>query len=295
MILGIDTSNYTASAALIDSEGNILKDERQMLQVKKGTTGLRQSEVSFRHMDILPSLLEKTIGQSIDDIEAVAVSARPRPYADSYMPCFKAGTSAGRIISFALGVPLYEFSHQEGHICAAAKGDPGRCIFCHFSGGTTEILVYDHGHVSIEGGSLDISLGQLIDRTGVLLDLAFPCGRAMDEAALNESVAKRRFRAVKCQRGYFNLSGLETQLKRSIEAGDSRLICGELFLLIKDCVASAVEQVREKTGIEEVLMGGGVSASGYLRRELPYKFAPADLAGDNAVGIALLGGSRLWQ
>ena len=57
--LGIDTSNYTTSMALVNNEGQVLADERILLKVKKGMRGLRQSEALFQHIRNLPALSEK--------------------------------------------------------------------------------------------------------------------------------------------------------------------------------------------------------------------------------------------
>ena len=112
--LGIDTSNYTTSAAIVDGELNIIADSRRVLEVKRGERGLRQSQALFEHISNLPEVLEElfrmaeeTTGFDRRLIRAVAVSERPRPVEGSYMPVFKAGISHGRAIAKALGVPCF--------------------------------------------------------------------------------------------------------------------------------------------------------------------------------------------
>lgn len=124
--LGIDTSNYKTSVAVTDRRGNILFDKRIFLTVKKGERGLRQSEALFQHTNRLPDMLSEALeNENIrNNICRVCVSSRPRPVDGSYMPVFLAGISAAKCISSALNVPLYRFSHQEGHMEAVRFYSP---------------------------------------------------------------------------------------------------------------------------------------------------------------------------
>ena len=90
MILGIDTSNYTTSTALLDGEA--LTQQKQLLEVRPGERGLRQSDALFQHTRNLPLLFEKL--PPLERVTAVGVSTRPRNVEGSYMPCFLAGISA---------------------------------------------------------------------------------------------------------------------------------------------------------------------------------------------------------
>ena len=197
--LGIDTSNYKTSVALVDEDGEILANHQRFLTVKEGERGLRQSDAVFQHVNRLPEMMEQLFrkpgGFDGREIAAVSVSERPRPVEGSYMPVFMAGLAVARSTAAALGVPLYRVSHQEGHIEAVRHGTPlersKRFVSFHFSGGTTEaILVEERGagtSYKIVGGSRDISYGQLLDRVGVALGMHFPCGAELDEIAMKSS------------------------------------------------------------------------------------------------------------
>ena len=118
-VLGLDTSNYTTSAAVFD--GRAGQNVGRLLQVKPGQLGLRQSEALFQHVRQLPGLLEELGGAgALAGLKAVGASTWPRAVEGSYMPCFLAGESQGRGIAAALGVPFYPWSHQQGHLAAAA-------------------------------------------------------------------------------------------------------------------------------------------------------------------------------
>lgn len=145
MILGIDTSNYTTSAAVLDGEA--LTQQKQLLEVRPGERGLRQSDALFQHTRNLPLLFDKL--PPMDGVTAVGVSTRPRNVEGSYMPCFLAGISAATAAAKAAGCPLYTTSHQVGHILAALYGAGAlemiRAPFVafHVSGGTTEALLVE--------------------------------------------------------------------------------------------------------------------------------------------------------
>ena len=95
LFCGIDTSNYTTSAALCNELGEILANIKIPLPVKDGERGLRQSDAVFAHIKNLSILTEK-LKDALDGraIDAVTVSSKPRDAEDSYMPCFLSGLSA---------------------------------------------------------------------------------------------------------------------------------------------------------------------------------------------------------
>ena len=111
-ILSFDTSNYTTSACLFDTNAGVLWDNKIMLPVVSGKCGLRQSEAVFLHNRNLRSLLS---GIPKVDIDYVAASSCPSERNDSYMPCFTVGVSFASALSSILGVPLYTCSHQKNH------------------------------------------------------------------------------------------------------------------------------------------------------------------------------------
>ena len=188
-VLGLDTSNYTTSVAVFDGSNGW--NEGRLLDVRPGELGLRQSDALFQHVKRLPSLFEKLKEQGLlSDIRAVGASTRPRAVEGSYMPCFLAGTSQGQCLADTLGVPFFAHSHQQGHLAAAAWSAGHMELLdrpflaWHLSGGTTELLKVEPDGYTVQaeivGGTQDISAGQLIDRTGVLLGLQFPAGKALD-------------------------------------------------------------------------------------------------------------------
>ena len=327
-VLGIDTSNYTTSLALTDLNGNIIIDSRKLLTVKQGERGLRQSHALFQHMENLPEMiLDLYDREDKNQIAAIAVSSRPRPIEGSYMPVFKAGVNYGKIMAASLGVPFFEFSHQEGHLEAVkhkrSLSEETEFIAYHLSGGTCELLHVKEDTFHILGGSRDLSFGQVIDRIGVSLGMEFPAGRRMDQIAIDTKVklhgpeiqnnnlktknnrkTDQILKKIPMDGLEINLSGLETQCQRELEKGaEPEKLIYELFLKISNCLCQLTEKAISQTGCSKILFTGGVSASQFIRKEIEQYFSgkliqiefgdPA-LSSDNAVGISFLGGNRLW-
>lgn len=214
------------------------------------------------------------------------------------MPCFLAGESVGNALADALGVPFFDCSHQQGHIAVAAwSADRAELmekphLAWHLSGGTTELLCVEPDGVSVKaeciGGTTDISAGQLIDRTGKLLNLAFPAGKALD--ALAKDTAMEKGFLVKLQGLTFSLSGVENQIKAMAERGETPEAIASYVL---DTVVSAVRRVTAaalvlRPGLP-VLCSGGVASNSRLRAALPGTvFCPPQYSTDNALGVAIL-------
>lgn len=303
--LGLDTSNYTTSAAVFDGAGG--ENAGQLLTVRPGELGLRQSDALFQHVKALPQRLAE-LRQSgwLDGLSAIGASDRPRAVEGSYMPCFLAGDSLGQALALTLGVPFYRVSHQQGHLAAAAWS-AGRLdllerpmLAWHLSGGTTELLYVEPDGVNVTarriGGTSDISTGQLIDRTGVLLGLDFPAGKAVDQ--LGKDQIGQRF-SVKLNDLTFSLSGMENKVRAMAERGDAPAqICGFVLETVSDVVRRTTQAALEQYPGVPVLCSGGVASNSRLRAVMEQAcgavFAQPRYARDNAMGVAILT-HRLWE
>lgn len=291
--LGIDTSNYTTSVALCDMNGKIEVNEKLILDVSEGKRGLRQSDAVFSHIKNLPAVFEK-IGKR--DIAAVGYSAYPRDVEGSYMPCFLAGKNAACALSGILGIPLYAFSHQRGHIRAALYSADaqhllgGEYIAFHISGGTTEVLLVKNGEISIIGGTKDISCGQAVDRVGVMLGLKFPCGAELERLITKEDDSKPKI----CVDGYYaNLSGLENIGAKMINEGAGKNeVAAFTINFIKRTLEAITDNIKCDHPTLPLLFSGGVMSNGIIREAFTNKygayFAEPAFSSDNAAGIALL-------
>jgi len=311
-VLGIDTSNYTTSVAVVDENCEIICDLRNLLEVRQGERGLQQSHALFQHIETLPKLLNKAMFGIRKDITAVAVATRPRPVELSYMPVFKAGENFAKVVASTLELPLYEFSHQEGHIEAVktySSFKNKKSFLCYqLSGGTCELLKIDGEMIEIIGGTKDISFGQVIDRLGVLLGLRFPCGSELDKMALSANDAAKinlkttevfalanSLKPVRIDGLNINLSGMETQATKLIAQINSKYgkdihafelqqkeqeiiaFVNIMFNNIGNSLINLTKNAALQTSVQDFLFTGGVSSSKYLCNMLSAHFDSSDI------------------
>ncbi|NMB39123.1 MAG: O-sialoglycoprotein endopeptidase [Firmicutes bacterium] len=306
--LGVDTSNYTTSLAVVDKQAKLTAESRKLLPVEKGKRGFRQSEALFWHVQNLPNAVQE-ITQLLPgfhhQLRAVAVSVKPRPRADSYMPVFLPGKALAQSLAALLEVPYYDLSHQENHIWAGLvdAGGPksNRFIALHLSGGTSEILdVYlnrkdFHFKVVTLGGTTDLHAGQFIDRVGVAIGLPFPAGTHLEKLAL-ESRADLIIPSFH-RNGEISFAGPESAAMRMLEIESHADIARAVLLNISRTVTKLINWAAEKTGVKQVLLVGGVCANLIIRQELQLRLPNLDLyfaapgrSVDNAFGAALFCG-----
>ncbi len=306
-VLGLDTSNYTTSAAWFDGENG--DNAGKLLEVPAGSLGLRQSEALFQHVRRLPEILARLKQTGLpDSLSAVGASTRPREVEGSYMPCFLAGESQARVLAETLSLPFIPCSHQQGHIAAAAWS-AGRMdlldrphLVWHLSGGTTELLYVVPDGVTVQGeivgGTKDLSAGQLIDRTGKRLGLPFPSGKAVD--ALSLEAEKTDCFRVKTADSFFSFSGVENKMNGLAEAGESPAnICRYVLASVIGAVERATLQALERYPGLPVLCAGGVASNRLLRetmiRSCGAVFARPRFSTDNAMGVAILTWRAMFQ
>ncbi len=313
LFLGIDTSNYTTSAAVADEDGTVLLNHKSPLPVPDGARGLRQSDAVFHHVKNLPEAAAALRGvlDALDRrrIAAIGVSAAPRAAEGSYMPCFLAGVAAAETAGAALGVPVLRFSHQAGHVMAAlCSADAmhllgGEFAAFHVSGGTTDVLLVRPSDEAILdvvkiGGTRDINAGQAIDRAGVYMGLQFPAGAEMERLAAAYTGALPRA-AISVDGLECNLSGLENRARQLYdETGDRAAVSAFVLDFVARTLCALRGGVRERFGPIPILYAGGVMSCRRLADALAEPgayFARPAFSSDNAAGAALLARARVLR
>ena len=300
--LGLDTSNYTTSVALFDDENKQVINLKKLLPVKEGEKGIRQSDAVFHHTVQLPELISELFSEKKYEIKAIGVSVKPCNEDNSYMPCFLTGISVAVALSNALDVPLYKFSHQDGHIAAALYSADmldlikEKFIAFHISGGTSQTLLVspneDYFDTFKISDSLDLKAGQAVDRIGISLGLKFPCGPELEKLAKksNNSLYKTKvFR----RDGQFSLSGVENQCKQML---DKKIPIEDIALHCLSYIYSAIDdtiiEMTDKYGSLPLVFSGGVMSNTLIRHAIETKynafFAEPQYSADNACGIAVL-------
>lgn len=300
LVIGIDTSNYTTSVSAFDGENMIYR--KKLLPVKEGEKGIRQSDAVFHHTVQLPELLSDLCSEISSDISAVGVSVKPSNQEGSYMPCFLTGISVAKSLSSALKIPLYEFSHQDGHIAASlySSGQTNlideKFLAFHISGGTSQgVLVTpnkDYFNTQVLCDSLDLKAGQAIDRIGIMLGLNFPCGPELEKLSLQSN---KSFDDIKVfhRDASFSLSGVENKCKKMLENEESpcdiALYC---IKYIESALSDTCDSLLKHYGNIPVVFSGGVMSNSIIRNDFEKKygafFAEPVFSSDNACGIAYL-------
>ena len=300
-VLGIDTSNYTSSAAVYDAADGRVIQSKQLLPVKEGEKGVRQSDAVFHHTVLLPQMLD-ALSDKLTGVTAVGVSDRPSCRKDSYMPCFLVGLGTAKAIATARGVRYHTTTHQTGHILAALYSADSldlvkqkrEFIAFHVSGGTTDMLLcrYDEDKlldIARIGGSSDLKAGQAIDRCGVMLGLRFPCGgelEALAEKSSRDFNVKVPLKDLEC-----SLSGVENKCRQMLEKGEPYEDIAR-FCLTYVCAAvkGLTQAFYEKYGSMKIIYAGGVMSNMFIRGELENKdrfFCAPEFSKDNACGVAV--------
>lgn len=296
MYIGFDTSNYTTSIATYD--GKIIRQAKQVLTVKRGERGLRQSDAVFQHTVNIPKLCKEL---ELDVPKAVGVSTRPRNVDGSYMPCFLVGENVATVLSSVNNVPMYKTSHQLGHILAALYSADmlelinQRFVAFHLSGGTTEALIVEPDDeeiikATVVAQSTDLKAGQAVDRTGVMLGMTFPCGKELD--ALSQKSEKNYKIKPTMLDGDCSLSGVENKARNMIDKGElAEDVAKFVLTYIAETVSSMLGGVVDKYGDLPVVFSGGVASNSLLRKIINERynayFAESEFSLDNAAGTAI--------
>ncbi len=311
--IGIDTSNYTTSIALYNTEKNTIEQIKIQLYVNKGERGLRQNDAVFLHNKNIPKLINELLSNNNYNIKAFSASISPRNCKGSYMPCFTVGEGYAIALSKALKVVFFGFSHQQGHIIAtlfsANKLEllKDNFIAFHISGGTTEVLLVSPNQkdltnfkINIIGKTLDISCGQVIDRIGTKLNLRFPCGNSIELLANNykgEVMPLNCFSGENC-----NFSGLESKCNNLIEQNFSKEeISKYLIESIYFTLSKMIDKYLNHYDNLPLVFTGGVMSNNIIKNKIIGKynsnlyFASPEYSTDNAVGIAILGALKAGE
>lgn len=299
--LGIDTSNYTTSVSIFNSETNEIVMQKRLLPVASNAVGLRQSDAVFAHVKQLHLLIDELFQTGNYKIQAVGVSTRPRSVEGSYMPAFLVGELVASSIASVLGIKKYECSHQEGHIVAALYSANAldmlkeKFFAFHVSGGTTECLLVEPKDslfdITLIAKTLDLNAGQLVDRIGVMLGLQFPCGKALTELALQ---CNKKFKIKPTLKGHdIHLSGVQNQCETMHQKGVSQEeIARYVIEYIKASLEAMTKSVKEEYGTLPLLYAGGVMSNSiikeYMQKEYSGLFASPEFSADNAAGVSII-------
>ncbi len=287
--LGIEGTAHTAAVAIVNSNGEILYDNRDMYTKKTG--GIIPSEAAQHHKKIFPKLIKEAL-EKVKKIDFVTYSNAP-----GLAPCLIKTRDAAKNISKKLKVPLIGVNHCIAHLSSAHLFTKVKNpIYLFTSGANTQIISLEGNKFRIFGETLDVGIGNALDKFGRNIDLGFPAGPAIEQLAKKGKYIELPY-LVKGMDVAF--SGLVTKTDNLFKKGAKK---EDLCFSIQETCFAMLTEVTERSlahcSKSEVVLIGGVAANkrlckmlGIMCKERNAKFyaVPLKYAGDNATMIAWQG------
>ena len=303
-ILAIETScDETAAAVVEDGAGILSNIVASQVDIHARYGGIVPEVASRQHLlTVLPVVASAMAEAKVawQDIAAIAVTFGPG-LAGSLL----VGVNVAKAIAFTQGLPLIGINHLEGHIYSNWLGNeqpvfPCLCLIA--SGGHSDlVLMTGHGQFERLGRTRDDAAGEAFDKGARILNLGYPGGPAIEEAAKNGTPSLPLPRAWLKGSDDFSFSGLKTALlhlvqdKDSLDASFVVEAAASFQQAIVDVLVTKTLQAGERLGVRQVLLGGGVAANKALgdhfvrNSPIPVLIPPPSLCTDNAAMIAACG------
>jgi N6-L-threonylcarbamoyladenine synthase len=312
-VLGIETSCDETGLALIDSEMGLLgQGLHSQVDIHRAYGGVVPELASRDHIRRVLPLLEKILHESActaADIDAIAVTTGP-----GLAGALLVGASIGHALGYALQRPVIDVHHLEGHLLSPMLARPVPdfpFIALLVSGGHTQLLqVTDWGSYALLGETLDDAAGEAFDKTAQLLGLGYPGGPAVSRLAeFGNAGALKLPRPMLTNPSLdFSFSGLKTAVLTEVRKTTDLCtqaradIAREFVDAIVDVLADKSMRALEQSGLDRLVVAGGVGANSQLRDRLKTEvakrgaevfFPPLELCTDNGAMIALAGLAKL--
>lgn len=253
-ILGIEGTAHTASVGVIDDEGNILGTAADMLRPEDG--GIHPREAANHHAELLPGLIKTAVeraGIEFGDLDLVAFSQGP-----GLGPCLRTAATAARALALSLGVPIMGVNHCVAHIeIGRLVTDAKDPVLLYASGGNTQVIGYSRGKYRVFGETLDIGIGNMLDKFGREIGMPFPAGPILEKEAMGGKYVELPY-SIKGMDVAF--SGLLTAALNQHRKGES---LQDIAFSIQETAFAMLVEVTERALAhienDEVLLGGGVA------------------------------------
>jgi universal protein Kae1 len=267
-ILGIESTAHTLSFGMVDLNGNTSDSHSNLFRPEEG--GIHPREAADHHCENAPHLLSKVINSEMfinNTIEAVAFSQGP-----GLGPCLRVGASIARALSKSWDVPLIGVNHCIAHI-EIGRNQTG-CVdpvLLYVSGGNTQVIAKSRNKYRVMGETLDIGIGNMLDKFGRAHGMPFPGGPKIEKLSFKHTKVPN-YQDQLCDLPYgvqgmdMGFSGMLTAAQRRVEYGDSlESVCWSLQEHAFASCIEVAERAMAHTGKFELLLGGGVACNSRLR------------------------------
>jgi len=290
--LGIEGTAHTFGVGIVDDSVRVLANEQSMYIPKEG--GIHPREAANHHADVAGEVIRKAFEKadiSKSEISLVAFSQGP-----GLGPCLRTAATAARTLSLSLGVPIIGVNHCIAHLeigrAVCKCMDP---VLLYVSGGNTQVISYANGRYRVFGETLDIGLGNMLDKFGRDMGIPFPAGPGIEKLASEGKILLQLPYSVKGMDVAFSGILTAAQQMKDVSTED---IC---FSIQETCFAmltEVTERAMAHLGKREVLLGGGVVRNRRLvemvkamcsERDAQCFVPPPGLCSDNGAMIAWTG------
>jgi len=295
-VLGIETTAHTFGVAVLDWEGKILSNVRDMYTTEEG--GMIPIEVRKHHKRVAGELFDKSLseaGITVSEIESIAFSNAP-----GLAPCLLEGMDFVKMKAKELGIPIVSVNHCVAHLEIGSSIGAKDPVMLYASGANTQIIAYEAGKYRVFGETLDLGVGNFIDTIARYMGLGFPGGPKIMELA---EQCKNKDELIELPYSIKGMdvafSGLQTKLKTLIDKGIAKEdLAYSMQEVVFAMLVEAAERALAHTGKKELLLGGGVACNYRLQemckimckeRGVKYFCPERSLLVDNAAMIGYLG------
>ena len=269
MILGIESTAHTLSFGVVEDDGCAKPSVSNLFRPKEG--GIHPREAADHHSDVAGDLLSQVMLKnsiSKSDITAIAFSQGP-----GLGPCLRVGASVARALANSWGIPLIGVNHCVAHIEIGRNQtgceDP---VLLYVSGGNTQGIARGGERYRVLGETLDIGIGNMLDKFARSQGIPFPGGPEIERLAGDwlsrnpECSLESILLPYGVQGMDLGFSGILTAALQKKAAGhDLSEICWSLQEHSFSACIEVAERAMAHTGKSELLLGGGVACNERLR------------------------------
>jgi len=277
-VLGIESSCDETAIAIYDSKAGLIGHKIfSQIDIHREYGGVVPELASRDHIHKTLPLIQETLNEAAckkSDIDGIAYTAGP-----GLAGALLAGAAIGRSLAWALKIPCIQVHHMEGHLLAPLIENPNiqfPFLTLLVSGGHTQLIASKKlGEYELLGESVDDAIGEAFDKTAKMLGLPYPGGPEIEKLAKQGITDKYRFpRPMTDRPGLdFSYSGLKTYAINTYHnsaqtAQDKADIALAFQLAAIDTLFIKCKRALKKTGLNQLVVAGGVSANQYLREKL---------------------------
>ncbi len=258
--LGLEGTAHTISASVLDEE-KIYSLASMTYSPEQG--GINPREAAEFHFKNIKGIIERALRESgigMDKIGLISFSRGP-----GLPPSLKIVATAARALSIKYNIPIVGVNHPLGHIEIGRREtgavDP---VMLYVSGGNTQIIAYRNGKYRVFGETLDIGIGNLLDKVARQMGFPFPGGPAIERLALNGGKLLQLPYTVRGMDTAF--SGMYTACVDLMKKGErNEDICMSLQEYAFSMLVETLERAIFTTGKKSILLAGGVARNKRLR------------------------------